>query len=376
MRLAKLFVSMCVGATLSLASVTTALAKEVRIVIGVGQNSAPHFGIDAFAKQLKEQTNGELNVRVFPASLLNLSQTFGGVRDGVVDGGYMVLQMFPADLPESQLPIELAMLGNNPLAIAGAMSEYMFTCRECLNERLKNNQVYLGSASTGSYAILGTKKMSTLEELKGKKLRAAGGPWARWAKNFGVVAVNMSGNEIFEAVSQGTIDGAMNAASELSSLRLIDVVKHVTVNLPGGTVHGLDVQGVNRNFWRGLTESQRRAYIDAAALGNAATTWKFVNDIAANLKAAQDKGIQIHQASPDVIARSRAFIDSDMADIAATTTKTHGIKDAAAKIARFRALLDKWEKLLPLTTNWEPNAVAEIYRREIYSKIDAKTYGM
>ena len=51
MRFTKLFVSMCVGATLSLASVTAALAKEVRIVIGVGQNSAPHFGIDAFAKQ-------------------------------------------------------------------------------------------------------------------------------------------------------------------------------------------------------------------------------------------------------------------------------------------------------------------------------------
>jgi TRAP-type C4-dicarboxylate transport system substrate-binding protein len=218
--------------------------------------------------------------------------------------------------------------------------------------------------------------MSTIEELKGKKLRAAGGPWARWAQHFGAVAVNMSGNEIFEAVSQGTIDGAMNAASELSSLRLIDVAKHVTANLPGGTVHGLDVQGVNRNFWRGLTESQRRAYIDAAALGNAATTWKFVNDIATNLKAAQGKGIQVHQASPEVVARSKAFIDSDMANIAATATKNHGIKDAPVKIARFRALLDKWEKLLPLTTNWEPAAVAEIYRREIYSKLDAKSYGL
>jgi TRAP-type transport system periplasmic protein len=376
MKLGKLIASMFVGVSLSLAGAGAALAKDVRIVVGVGQNSAPHFGVEAFGKQLRERTNGALAVKVFPSSLLNLTQTLGGIRDGVVDGGYMVTQLFPSDLPEAQLPIELAMLGTNSLAIAAATSEYIFTCKECLDERQKHNMVYLGSAATGSYAILGTKKMSTLDELKGKKLRAAAAPWARWAQHHGAVAVNLSGNEIFEAVAQGTIDGAMNAASELSSLRLIDVVKHVTVNLPGGTVHGLEPLAVNRNFWRGLTEAQRRAYLDAAALGNATTTWKFNNDIAVNLKAAQDKGIQIHQAAPDVVARSRAFIDADVANIAATAAKIHGIKDTPAKIARFRTLLDKWEKLLPATTTWEAAAVAEILQREIYSKLDAKTYGM
>ncbi len=92
-------------------------------------------------------------MRVLPASLLNLVQTFGGMKDGVVDGGYLVLNYFPSELPEATQPIELAMLGKNPYAMAGAMSEYILTCDPCIQERLNNNQVPLGNASTGAVGI-------------------------------------------------------------------------------------------------------------------------------------------------------------------------------------------------------------------------------
>lgn len=246
--------------------------------------------------------------------MLNLVQTFGGIKDGVVNGGYLVLNYFPSELPEAMLPIELAMLGKNPFAMAGAMSEYILTCEPCVAERLANNQVPLGNASTGSYAIIGTKPMTNKAELAGKKIRAAGGSWTRWAAAMGAVGVSLPGNEIFEAMSQGTIDGAFNAPSELSSIRLIDVASDVTVNMPGGTVHGLDVMSVNRDFWRSLSTEQRRAYMDAAALGNAATTWKFANDVAENLKLAKEKGINIHQASADMASLSDGAIAADLAD--------------------------------------------------------------
>jgi len=373
MKLSKIVAALCVGVSLVAGTVQ---ARELKAAVGVPPASAPYFGMDAFIKTLKERTGGELTVRVFPPSLLSLSQTFAGVRDGVVDTGYLPTQMFAANLPDTQLPVELAMLGTNAFAMAGAMSEYMFSCSECMAERVKSNQVYLGSASTGPYWILATKKMSTMDELKGKKLRSAAGPWSRWAQHFGIVAVSISGNEIFEGMSQGTIDGTMNAASELSGLRLIDLAKHITVGLPGGTVHGLDVHSMNRNTWRSLTEAQRKAVLEAAAMGNAGTTWKFNNDVDKNMELARQKGIQIHQPAPDVVARSKAFLDADLAGVAQTTEKTHGIQNATQKIARFRALVDKWEKLLPATTNWDHEAVGRIYYREIYSKIDPKTFGM
>ncbi len=375
MKITKLLASLCIGASALLMAGSSANARELKLAVGFPQGTAAYHGLEAFAKTLKEKSGGELEVKMFPLSLLNLPQMMNGLRDGVVDIGFVLPPLFPSEVPETHLAVDLAMLGSNPWAMAGAMTEYVFTCQECLAEHLKNNQVYLGSSSTAPYMIVSTKKAVTLDEIKGKKLRSGAAPWARWAQHFGAVALTIPGNQVFESVSGGTVDGAMVSAAELSNLRLIDVVKFITVGVPTGTYHGIDNNNFNRNTWRSLTESQRKAVLEAAAMSTAAVSWKYVVDGAQNMKDAQAKGIQFHQAPADVVARSKAFIDSDLATIAQAAEKNSGIKNASQKIARFRQLVDKWEKLTP-EGNWEPNKLAEIYYREIYSKIDPKTHGM
>lgn len=375
MKITKLLASLCIGASALLMAGSSANARELKLAVGFPQGTAAYHGLEAFAKTLKEKSGGELEVKMFPLSLLNLPQMMNGLRDGVVDIGFVLPPLFPSEVPETHLAVDLAMLGSNPWAMAGAMTEYVFTCQECLAEHLKNNQVYLGSSSTAPYMIVSTKKAVTLDEIKGKKLRSGAAPWARWAQHFGAVALTIPGNQVFESVSGGTVDGAMVSAAELSNLRLIDVVKFITVGVPTGTYHGIDNNNFNRNTWRSLTESQRKAVLEAAAMSTAAVSWKYVVDGAQNMKDAQAKGIQIHQAPADVVARSKAFIDADLATIAQAAEKNSGIKNASQKIARFRQLVDKWEKLTP-EGNWEPNKLAEIYYREIYSKIDPKTHGM
>ena len=376
MKFTKLLLSFCLVTSAALVSASPASARELKLGVGLPPGSAAYYGLEVFAKTLKEKSAGELEVKLFPLSLLGLSQMFAGVRDGVVDIGLVLSPMFASELPETQLSIDLAMLGTNTFAMAGASTEYNFTCQECLAERLKYNQVYLGSSASAPSLIMSNKKIVTSEELKGKKLRVAAAPWSRWTQHFSGVAMSLSANEVFEALSQGTIDGTIQSATELSALRLIDVVKHITTDIPGGTYHGIDNNNVNRKTWRSLTEPQRRAFLDASAVSVAAVTWKYVSDGTNNLKQAQQKGIQIHQAPPDVLARSKAFIEADLATVAQAAEKTFGTKNATQKIARFRQLVAKWEKLTPADSNMEISALAEIYRREIFSKIDAKTYGL
>ena len=375
MKLTKLFASIFIGASAILATALPASARDLKLAVGFPQGTAAYHGLEAFSKTLKEKSGGELEIKMFPLSLLNLPQMMNGVRDGVVDIGFVLPPLFPSELPETHLAVDLAMLGSNPWAMAGAMSEYVFTCQECIAEHLKQNQVYLGSSSTAPYMIVSTKKAVTLDEIKGKKLRSGAAPWARWAQNFGAVALTIPGNSVFEAVSGGTVDGAMVSAAELSNLRLIDVVKHITVGVPTGTYHGIDNNNFNVTSWRSLTERQRKAVLEAAAMSTAAVSWKYVVDGAQNMKDAQGKGIQVHQAPADVVAKSKAFIESDLATIAQAAEKNSGIKNATQKIARFRQLVQKWEKLTP-EGNWEAAPLAAIYYREIYSKIDPKSFGM
>lgn len=375
MKLTQLIASLCIGASALLVAAVPASARDLKLAVGFPQGTAAYHGLEAFAKTLKEKSGGELEIKMYPLSLLNLPQMMNGVRDGVVDIGFVLPPLFPSEVPETHLAVDLAMLGSNPWAMAGAMTEYVFTCQECIAEHLKNNQVYLGSSSTAPYMIVSTKKAVTLDEIKGKKLRSGAAPWARWAQNFGAVALTIPGNAVFEAVSGGTVDGAMVSAAELSNLRLIDVVKHITVGVPTGTYHGIDNNNFNLSTWRSLTERQRKAVLEAAAMSTAAVSWKYVVDGVQNMKDAQGKGIQVHQAPADVVAKSKAFIDADLATIAQAAEKNSGIKNASQKIARFRQLVQKWEKLTP-EGNWEPAALADIYYREIYSKIDPKSFGM
>ena len=375
MKITKLLASVCIGASALLLATASANARELKLGVGFPPGTAVYHGLDAFAKTLKEKSGGELEVKMFALALLNLPQMLNGVRDGVVDIGFVLSPLFPSELPETHLAVDLALLGSNPWAMAGAMTEYVFTCQECLAEHRKQNQVYLGSSSTPPYMILSTKKAVTLDEIKGKKLRSGAAPWARWAQHFGAVSMHIPGNQVFEAVSAGTVDGALVSATELSNLRLIDVVKHITVGAPTGTYHGIENNNFNLTTWRSLTERQRQAVLEASAMSTAAVTWHYVADSIRNLKDAPQKGIQIHQAPADVVARTKAFIESDLAIIAQTAEKNSGIKNAAPKIARFRQLLQKWEKLMP-DQNWETKALADIYYREIYSKIDPKTHGM
>jgi TRAP-type C4-dicarboxylate transport system substrate-binding protein len=375
MKFAKQLASLVVGASVLMMGAAPSEARELKLAVGFPQGTAAYHGLEAFAKALKEKSGGELEVRMFPLSLLNLPQMLNGVRDGVVDIGFVLPPLFPSDLPETHLAVDVAMFGKNPWAMAGAMTEYVFTCPQCVAEHLKNNQVYLGSSSTAPYMLVTTKKAVTADEIKGKKLRSGAAPWARWAQHMGAVALTIPGNQVFEAVSGGTVDGAMVSAAELSNLRLIDVVKHITVGVPTGTYHGIDNNNFNLKTWRSLTEKQRRAALDAAAVSTASVTWKYVTDGEKNMKDSVQKGIQVHQAPADVVARTKAFIEADLGTIAAAAEKNSGIKGAAAKIARFKELVEKWEKLTP-EKNWTPEALAAIYEREIYSKIDAKSYGM
>lgn len=376
MKFTKLFTAIGLGAALASVVAIPAQARELKVAIGLAQSSSAYYGLDALAKSVKEKTAGEIDLKLFAMSLLNLSQTFAGIRDGVVDGGLLLTPLAPSELPETQLPNDLAMLGVNSWAMAGAMTEYNFTCQECLADRLKANHVYLGSGSSAPLVIMSTKKISTVDDVKGKKLRSAGAAWSRWVTSLGGVAVSIPANEVFEAISQGTVDGTVIAGTELSALRLIDVVKHITNGVPGGTYHAIDTLNINRNTWRSLTEAQRRAFLDAAAMGSAAMTWKYAADGSTNMKDAQTKGIQFYQPAPDLVARTKAFVEADLAVVGQLSEKNYGIKNASQKIARFKQLVEKWEKLTPANVNWEPAALAEIYRREIFSKIDAKTYGM
>jgi TRAP-type C4-dicarboxylate transport system substrate-binding protein len=250
----------------------------------------------------------------------------------------------------------------------------MMTCELCLAEYADNNVVYLGSGSTPDYGILSTASFTTLDSLKGSKLRSPNATFNRWVEHFGGVALTLPGNEIFEAVKQGVVDGALLSAGELYNIRMIDVVKHVTLGVPGGTYNLINIATVNRDTWKSLSAEQRAAMIDASAYAVAVTTVGYLTDATKAVEEAKTQGIEVHEASPEMVQATADFVAADLAQIASLAAE-RGVEDAESKIARFKDLVGKWEKL---TAGVEPTAdnLAALYKAEIFAKLDAAKFGM
>src|SRR5699024_9319802 len=111
----------------------------------------------------------------------------------LADIGYVMNGYFPSDYPHSNLAGDMHMLTSlddriydqEGYAYAGAMLEYiMLNCPECQQEHLDNNQVYTGTVATTRYIMFCNDPVDSIDKIKGKRVRIAGAPWARWVKYF------------------------------------------------------------------------------------------------------------------------------------------------------------------------------------------------
>ena len=366
--------------TLSTVGATHVAAKSLNAAVGVGPKNSITLTMQSFADYIGEHS--DVDVKVFSMSLLDLKETPPGLRDGVADIGFVLTPYYPAEFAETNLAANLGMLSTKGTqvdspgaAIAGALSEYVFNCPECLGDYKKQNQVYLGSGIGSTYMMLCTSPVRTLEDIKGKKFRTGAANFARWAEHFGGVAVSLPGNDQYEGMSQGVIDCTMASATELTNYSLYDVTKFITVGIPGGNFAGVATNNVNASVWKDLTDKEREVFLQASARSAAELTWRYYSDSNRDLEASPAKGIEVLAPTDEVKAASDAFVEADLGFVEKQFAEDYGIENAGAKIAEFSRLVEKW-KGLTADIGDDQEALAKIYWDEIFSKIDPATYAM
>lgn len=358
-----------------------AAARELKFAIGFTQASAPYKAAVTFAEEVERKSNGELTVRVFPVSLLDLKETPPGLRDGIADLGYVIGPYYPKEFATTNLVAELSMIAStknptgleNAAFIAAAAEYFFFNCDDCQKEFDTQNQVYLGQAASPPLVMNCNKPVTNLEQVKGLRLRTSSSNFARWATHVGGVPVSLPAQELFEGLSQGVVD-CIVVGSELFGLRLIDVVKHITVDVPGGIFGGAMPTNVNKDVWKGLTDAQRRIIIDAAATNMAHTLWNY-NQIASDeFVEVEKRGIGLHKPEADLQDATAAFIAGDLNIIAERYKTEFGVANADQIATEFRAVFDKWIARIPQMSTVDD--FRKVLSDELFSKIDEKTYGL
>ena len=350
--------------------------------LGLGPGSAVDVAANAYAEKVEEMSGGDLSIRVFPLSLVSLPEMGPGIRDGLTDMGYMAAAYFPSEFATSNFLGEQSMVlslrgspDNSDLAYAGAMTEYITTkCPECLDEFTAQNHVYMGHIASSKYYLLCTSEVATLDALKGKRLRAGGASFQRFAEHFGAVGVQMAASEAYEGLSQGVLDCAMLSAPELTNFRLMEVVDDITLGVPGNVFGGTVAGNINRNTWRSLSDDERATMIKAGAFLAANITWNYHAADESNIAEARELGKSIVDPSADLTEAVKAFVRDDQKVVADLYATNYDVARASEIQEEFSAVLDKW---LDLTKDVDSaDALTKLYYDEIFSKLDPSTYGL
>ncbi|MFC0278262.1 C4-dicarboxylate TRAP transporter substrate-binding protein [Falsigemmobacter intermedius] len=337
----------------------------------------------SLSARIDELTGGKIKIEAYPMSLLNFLETPDGIRDGMADMGWSVPAYAPALFPRTNMLAELNMqtlfagrTSNLNMAYAGAMGEYiMLHCADCRAEYTKHNQVYTGFTASTNYGLQCVKPVTTLEDIKGKRLRVAGAQWARWATALGATSVSLPLNEIFEGLSQGVIDCVVTAIPELTNMGLVDVIKAIEPSIPGGTFASNAMANVNLDVWKGLSAEEREAMFKAVNAYAADVTWRYEASDRAAVETAKAAGIEITRADEGLMEFSREFATKEAKEVIGKAyAEKFGIENAQQMIDDFLPILEKW---MGLTANINSaEEIEKLYWSEVYEKLDRASYGL
>lgn len=363
-------------ALIGLAPDEASAAREIRYSFGSGTSHAVYtHAWPAYTKAVETASKGELTFKMFAGgALLNLQATLDGLKNSVADAGFLVMTLWPAQLPNQKLLSELALLGDDGATMLGAVSEFtMLQCADCQAELAANKVVLTSMFATGVYVPWARQKITSIDDFKGKKIRSGGALWNRWAVAMGAVPASVSGDEQYDALNRGLLDITIASVATGKNYNLWDVAKTLTM-LPLGTFHSVSPVAYGADFWKGLTAQERSILLKSAVHAGVGATRGYYENDQEVLKLATSKGLQVYQPDSALLAASAAFARKDLEVVEAEANK-YGVRNAKAKIDSLVSLIDKWRRLAP-PANYDHAKLVEIMQAQIYNKIDATKYGL
>jgi len=220
-------------------------------------------------KEIEAATKGQVKIDLFPVNtLLKSAEMYDGVVSGTADivsssmgytrGRFPLMEAF--EFPGIYF-------GSSTATVAGAWEGYKhFKPKELSDTKV----LWLFSAGPGS--LYTKKKVNSLAELKGMRIRATG-TTAKSIEALGAVPVAMPMADVYEALSKGVVEGQIAPPEVLKGWKQAEVTKYITVLPP--VYNSIMYTVMNLKKWNGLPDDVKSAFdkLDEDYSVRAAKVW-------------------------------------------------------------------------------------------------------
>ncbi|MFK8253332.1 TRAP transporter substrate-binding protein [Ancylobacter terrae] len=279
-----------------------AAAQKARLGHVFAQGNAADEASQIFARLVKERSNGEIDITVFPNSQIGGDEALGrDLSRGAVEFAFLNVGSLTGLDPLLDIHY-LPYIATNNQEVDKIFYNPDGILQRTLGETLaKHNMVALAYFELDFRAVTNSKHpVTNAQDLKDLKVRVPGSASIRsFFEAAGSQAVTMPMPNLFVALQQGTVDGQDNGASITYNSRLFEAQKYMTLT---NHVYAMGAITVSKRFWDRLTEDQRKlvkqAAEEAASQGialNRAANAAFLDKIKAG-------GVQVLVPSPEAMA--------------------------------------------------------------------------
>jgi len=235
---------------------------NLNMSVSTSDTSSWYKGGEYFGELLSEKTGGNVTVTVYANEQLSSgSQTKGieQLQTGVTDLSFHSTIIYSILAPEFgviSLPWLLPNEEKADAALAGAGGD-------AINEiLLANNVMPLGFGENGFRQITNNvKEIKTPADMAGLKIRIPGiNMYIDLFKELGADPTSMNFSEVFTSLQQGTIDGQENPLSIITTSKLYEVQKYISLwNYSYDPI----VLGINKDLFDSMSPELQAIFIEA-----------------------------------------------------------------------------------------------------------------
>lgn len=259
------FLKTAVAALALAGSTTIATAQEVtlRFQHFVSPKSAnPTYFMEPWARKVEADSNGRIKVELYPFMQLGgkAPSQYDLIRDGAVDGGWVIPGYQPGRFPEAEA-MELPFMTTKS-AEEASKAAWIFTQKHLMDDFAG---VHVIAAHMHGRGLVHKKgpAVASVEDFDDLKLRGPSRPATLLLDKIGATPVGMAVPQFPEALSRGVVDGGVITWEMSPSLKLDELTdSHTDVSGDQSLYNLYFIWAMNKSVYEGLPDDLK-AVIDA-----------------------------------------------------------------------------------------------------------------
>ncbi len=290
--------------------------------------------IESWNKAVMAASGGNLSVKVDKAPLAKPPGQYDLVKNGVRDLAWVVAGYTPGRYHLYWIA-ELPFLC--PSASVCSRALWKWYAKHDFAKKEYGDTILLNAFVHGPGVLHSKKKVATLADLKGVKVRAAGTA-VQVCKALGLTVVSMPATRVHEALQRGTVDAVLFPWEAIRGFRLGKLVQN-HLEIPGGLYTAAFSVVLNHKTFAGLSDANQKALWKASGYtgsGIYGKGWEGA-DTSTRAAVAKDAGRNISTLDQAKLKKWQGVVDAVRANWI-KTTNAKGL-DGEKLYADFRAIV-------------------------------------